>query len=183
MSISFRKFTRVVIFVLMFTTGGCIKNHPSKSECVYFSGICSGFSLSFFDIVINTYQKSNNVIINFVASNPKMGIRSLRERIIDFTSTDELPDEVFFPGFNENIIALPVYKDQTARLLWILVYKNQACNGKNFEEYTQLKCFLKYIYSPENQKIITVLGFEKLPDELIGETLRKIDLMEWKDER
>jgi ABC-type phosphate transport system substrate-binding protein len=178
-----KKFPIVIIFILVLTTGGCIKNHPPESKRIYFSGICSGFSRSFFDIVFHTYQKNNNVIINGVTSNPETGIRSLREKIIDFTSTDELPDEVSFPGFNQNIIALPVYKDQTTRCLWMLVYKNQAYNGRSFEKYTQLKHFLKYIYSPENQRIINILGFENLPDELIGESLRKIDLMEWRDER
>jgi hypothetical protein len=183
MNTSSQKFSIVIIVVLALITGGCIKNHPPKSKRIFLSGICAGGSQSFFEIVFHTYQKHNDVIINSVTSNPEIGIRSLRERIIDFTTTDELPGEARFPGFNQNIIALPVYKDQTNRCLWMLVYKNQAYNGRNFAMYTQLKRFLKDIYAPENQRIISILGFEKLPDALIGETLRKIDLMEWKDER
>jgi ABC-type phosphate transport system substrate-binding protein len=183
MNVLLKKFSITIVFVWLLTTGGCVRNHQPENERVYLSGICSGFSKSFFEIAFNTYQKNNKVIINGVASNPEMSIRSLRGKIIDFASVDELPDEAFFPGFGKNIIALPVCKDKTDRLSWILVYKNQAYNGRSFEKYTQLKYFLKYIYSTENQKIITVLGYEKLPDEVIRETLHKIDLMEWKDER
>ncbi|GHV30414.1 hypothetical protein FACS1894177_02950 [Bacteroidia bacterium] len=183
MSIFFKKFQIAIIFVLLLTTGGCVKNHLSGNERIYFSGIGSGFSRSFFEIAIDAYRKSNDVIINDVVSNPEMGIRSLREKIVDFAFTCELPNEAFFPGFEKNIIALPVCKDKTDRLSWILVYKNQAYNGRSFEKHTQLKHFLRYIYSPENQRIITVLGYKVLPDEIIREVLRKIDLMEWKNER
>jgi ABC-type phosphate transport system substrate-binding protein len=163
--------------------GGCADNHRQENERIYLSGIGSGFSRSFFEIVVDTYRKNNNAIINGVSSDSEMGVRSLREKIIDFVFTDELPDEASFPGFEENIIALPVCKEKTNRLSWVLVYKNQAYDGRSFEKYRQLKQFLKYIYSSENQRIITVLGYVRLPDEIVCEVLTKIDSMEWKDER
>ncbi|MDR2622651.1 MAG: hypothetical protein LBC48_08770 [Dysgonamonadaceae bacterium] len=183
MNVLSEKFPAAIIFVWLLMTSGCVNNHRQENEPIYLSGIGSGFSRSFFEIVIDTYRKNNDVVINGVSSNSEMGVRSLRKKIIDFAFTDELPDETSFPGFEKNIIALPVCKDKTNRFSWVLVYKNQAYNGRSYEKQMQLKLFLKYIYSSENQRIITVLGYVKLPDEVVREALRKIDSMEWNDER
>jgi hypothetical protein len=183
MSIFFKKIPVTIIFALLLIIGGYVKNHRAENEHTYFSCICSCFSCSFFEIVFDAYQKNNNVIINSVAPNPEMGIRSLREKIVDFTTTNELPDKVFFPEFEQNIIAFPICKDKANRLSWILVHKNQAYNGRSFEKYKQLKHLLKYIYSIENKRTITILGYKKLPDEVIHEAICKIDLLEWRNER
>lgn len=62
---------------------------------------------------------------------------------------------------------------------WIMVYKNQAYANRSFEKYESLKSFLKYIISPNTQKVASNLNYAPLPDHITKKAEETVNSLKW----
>ena len=64
---------------------------------------------------------------------------------------------------------------------WLVVYKNQAYNGRSLQRCEEIKLFFNYVLSPEAQGLASKLSYSPLPPEIVVKARRLINSIEWNE--